>query len=126
MYCLTFSLLFKWQLSEEVTAGSTNNLDITNYTLSGDGFGTHRIPVQAVCQNKTIGTCSYSYPVQHFHLPNGAADIGEMQVAAENVAGSGKMCSLLRPWTSGSYELILIVIIMSPCTPIIPRVHDHR
>ena len=102
MNCLTFSLLLKWQLSEEFTAGSTNNLDITNYTLSGDGFGTHRVPAQAVCQNKTVGTCSYSYQVQHFSLPNGAAYIGEMQVAAENPAGSGKMCSLQRPWTSGT------------------------
>ena len=85
--------------------GSTNNLYITNYTLSVDGFGTHRVPAQAVCQNKAVGSCSYSYPVQFIGLPNGADYAG--QVAAENVAGSGQMCSLLRPQTSGMPDLIL-------------------
>ena len=80
--------------------GSTNDLNITSYTLSLDGSRTHRVPAQAVCQNKTVGTCSYSYPVQHSSLPNGAAYNG--QVAAENMAGSGQMCSLLiRQQTSG-------------------------
>ena len=80
--------------------GSTNDLNITSYTLSLDVFRTHRVPAQAVCQNKTVGTCSYAYPVQHSSLPNGAAYDG--QVAAENVVGSGQMCSLLRPQTSGT------------------------
>ncbi len=82
--------------------GSTNNLNITNYTISVDGFGTHRVPSQAVCQNMAVGACSYSYPVQSFSLPNGADYIG--RVAAENVAGSGRTCSLLRPQTSGIYD----------------------
>ena len=87
--------------------GWTNNLDVTNYTLSGDGFGAHRVPTQAVCQNKTVGTCSYSYSVQYSSLPSGAVNNGEMQVAAENVVGSGEVCSLLRPQTSGMGIVLL-------------------
>lgn len=81
--------------------GSTSNLNITSYTLSLGGSGTHRVPSQAVCQNSTVGTCSYSYSVgQQSSLPstNGADYTG--QVAAENVAGSGQMCSLQSQQTS--------------------------
>ena len=82
-----------------VTAGSASNLNITGYTLSLVGSGTHRVPAQAVCPSKAIGTCSYSYPVQYSSLSSGADYNG--QVAAENVAGSGRICSFLRPQTSG-------------------------
>ena len=91
--------------------GSTSNLNITSYTLSLGGSGTHRVPSQTVCQNSTVGICSYSYPVgQQSSLPstfNGADYTG--QVAAENVAGSGQMCSLQSQQTSGMINFKLQV-----------------
>jgi hypothetical protein len=74
---LILSLSF-YQVSEEVTARSVNNLNITGYTLSLVGSGTHRVPAQAVCQNNTVGYCSYSYPVQSSSLPNGADYNGQV------------------------------------------------
>ena len=90
--------------------GSTNNLNITSYTLSLGGSRTHRVPAQEVCQDTTVGTCSYTYPVQHFSLPNGADYNG--QVAAENMAGGGQTCSLLRPQTSGMTNSNMSIVIV--------------